>query len=186
MKLITPVSLIFLFHHVTNSDVNRTTVAETSKVATSHISSVKRQKLTISTESNVDTSFVTNSTETSAIENTGTSYRTPIDISSLRESMKFNTVNEETSITTSLPASKNVDNITSKIPKANSNSMKSLKTHSTFQSQTQDEKNLETSSNGGTIAIVVIVIILILIICAYIYYKKYYQTRYTFLHNFVN
>ena len=43
----------------------------------------------------------------------------------------------------------------------------------------------EANSNGATIAIVVIVIIVILIICAVIFYKRYYQTRYTFLHNFI-
>ena len=107
------------------------------------------------------------------------------DVSSSRDSTKTHTAYEGTFITTSLPASENVENKSSKIQKTNSYSMKNFKIHSSFQAQTQDTNDLETSSNGGTIAIVVIVIILILIICAYIYYKKFYQTRYTFLHNFV-
>ena len=182
MKLIKIVSLIFLFCNVANGDVSETTRSE---AATSHISTVTSQKLTISTESIVHTSIVTNSSDTPVIENTGSSNATSMDTSTFRESIKTDTANEGTSTTTSLPSPKNVKNRTAAIQKTNSYSTKNSKIHSTFQAQTQDAKDLETSSNGGTIAIVVIVIILLLIICAYIYYKKYYQTRYTFLHNFV-
>ena len=185
MKLTTTIPLIFILCHVTNGDVNGTTVAERSEAAFSHISSVTSQKIIIVTESNADTTIITNSTETSAIETTGNSNATSMDVSSSRDSTKTHIAYEGTFITTSLPASENVENKSSKIQKTNSYSMKNFKIHSSFQAQTQDTSDLETSSNGGTIAIVVIVIILLLIICAYIYYKKYYQTRYTFLHNFV-
>ena len=152
MKLTTTVSLIFLLCHVTNGDVNGTIVAKRSKAATNHISTVTSQKITIVTESNADNTIITSSTDTSAIETTGTSNATSMEVSSSRDSTKTHTPYEGTFITTSLPASEIVENKSSKLQKTNSYSIKNFKIHSSFQAQTQDTNDLETSSNGGEVA----------------------------------
>ena len=179
MNFLIFVVLIFLLHDVTNGDIkNNAVVKETSAIG-NQTKDEKSLGPKFSTESSLST---LNTIQAKSI----TTNLSIFDGVNSTNSTKREDIAGEHNETTLHHAQKHVGEKNLALLRTNLNSISESSTKPIpITGKTQNSTDKESASNSGTIAIVIIVIIIILIICAYIYYKKYYQTRYTFIHNYL-